>query len=61
MLTPNNAPFELRITGAAYGPVRQERGGERSAFAEPAGLLKAKYVIKERLAAPSGRRSDVGS
>ena len=44
-------PFELRIPGAAYGPVRQERGGERSAFAEPAGLLKAKYVIKERLAA----------
>jgi CHAT domain-containing protein/tetratricopeptide (TPR) repeat protein len=44
-------PFELRIAGAAYGPVRQERGGERSAFAEPAGLLKAKYVIKERLAA----------
>jgi CHAT domain-containing protein/predicted Zn-dependent protease len=48
-------PFELRITGAAYGPVRQERGGERSAFAEPAGLLKAKYIIKERLAA---RRDD---
>ena len=44
-------PFELRIPGAAYGPVRQERGGERSAFAEPAGLLKAKYLIKERLAA----------
>jgi CHAT domain-containing protein/Flp pilus assembly protein TadD len=44
-------PFELRISGAAQGPVRQERGGERSAFAEPAGLLKAKYLIKERLAA----------
>ena len=44
-------PFELRIAGAAYGPVRQERGGERSALAEPAGLLKAKYIIKERLAA----------
>ena len=44
-------PFELRIADAAYGPVRQERGGERSAFAEPAGLLRAKYIIKERLAA----------
>ena len=44
-------PFELRIADAAYGPVRQERGGERSAFAEPAGLLRAKYMIKERLAA----------
>jgi CHAT domain-containing protein/tetratricopeptide (TPR) repeat protein len=44
-------PFELRIAGAAYGPVRQERGGERSAFAEPADLLRAKYLIKERLAA----------
>jgi CHAT domain-containing protein/tetratricopeptide (TPR) repeat protein len=47
-------PFELRIADAAYGPVRQERGGERSAFAEPAGLLRAKYVIKERLAARPG-------
>jgi len=47
-------PFELRIAGAAYGPVRQERGGERSALAEPAGLLKAKYIIKERLAARPG-------
>jgi CHAT domain-containing protein/tetratricopeptide (TPR) repeat protein len=44
-------PFELRIADAAYGPVRQQRGGDRSAFAEPAGLLRAKYVIKERLAA----------
>jgi len=44
-------PFELRIADAAYGPVRQERGGERSAFAEPTGLLMAKYIIKERLAA----------
>jgi tetratricopeptide (TPR) repeat protein len=48
-------PFELRIAGAAYGPVRQERGGERSALAEPASLLRAKYVIKERLA---GRPDD---
>ena len=44
-------PFEMRIAGAAYGPIRQERSGERSAFAEPAGLLRAKYLIKERLAA----------
>ena len=44
-------PFKLRIAGAVYGPIRQERSGERSAFAEPAGLLRAKYLIKERLAA----------
>jgi CHAT domain-containing protein len=44
-------PFEPRIAGAAYGPVRQERSGERSAFAEPASLLRAKYLIKEHLAA----------
>ena len=43
-------PFELRIAGAAYGPVRQERSGERSALAEPADLLKAEYLIKEHLA-----------
>ena len=43
-------PFELRIAGAAYGPVRQERSGERSALAEPADLLKAEYLIKEQLA-----------
>src|SRR4029077_5328025 len=44
-------PFEMRIADAAYGQVRKQRGGERSAFAEPASLLRAKYVIKERLAA----------
>jgi CHAT domain-containing protein/tetratricopeptide (TPR) repeat protein len=44
-------PFELRIAGAVYGPVRQERSGERSALAEPAALLKAEYLIKEQLAA----------
>ena len=43
-------PFELRIAGAAYGPVRQERSGKSSAFAEPADLLKAEYLIKEQLA-----------
>ncbi|MGB7464688.1 MAG: tetratricopeptide repeat protein, partial [Candidatus Acidiferrum sp.] len=43
-------PFELRIAGAAYGPVRQGRSGERSALAEPADLLKAEYLIKEQLA-----------
>jgi len=43
-------PFELRIAGAAHGPVRQQRSGESSAFAEPADLLRAKYLIKERLA-----------
>jgi CHAT domain-containing protein/tetratricopeptide (TPR) repeat protein len=44
-------PFELRIAGAAYGPVRQERSGERSAFAEPADLNRAEYLIQEQLAA----------
>jgi len=34
-------PFELRMAGAAYGPVRQERSKERSAFAEPTVLLRA--------------------
>jgi CHAT domain-containing protein len=43
-------PFELRIADAAHGPVRQQRSGEGSAFAEPADLLRAKYLIKERLA-----------
>jgi CHAT domain-containing protein/tetratricopeptide (TPR) repeat protein len=44
-------PFELRMAGAGYGPVRQQRGGQGSAFAIPTDLLKAKYLIKERLAA----------
>ena len=44
-------PFELRIAGSGYGPVRQQRSGEGSSFAEPADLLKAKYLIKEELAA----------
>jgi tetratricopeptide (TPR) repeat protein len=43
-------PFELRIAGVGYGPVRQQRGGQGSAFAMPTDLLKAKYLIKERLA-----------
>lgn len=43
-------PFELRIAGGGYGPVRQQRSGEGSSFAEPADLLKAKYLIKEELA-----------
>lgn len=44
-------PFELRVAGAAYGPVRQERSGERSSLAQPAALFRAKYLIKEKLAA----------
>ena len=42
-------PFELRISDAAYGPLRQERAGERSSFSQPADLLRAKYLIKEKL------------
>jgi len=42
-------PFELRISDAAYGPLRQERAGERSAFSQPTDLLRAKYLIKEKL------------
>ena len=42
-------PFELRIGDAAYGPLRQERAGERSAFSQPTDLLRAKYLIKEKL------------
>ena len=44
-------PFELRIAGGGYGPVRQQRSGESSSFAEPADLLQAKYLIKRELAA----------
>src|SRR5262249_4551224 len=44
-------PFEPRIAGADHSPVRQQRSGESSAFAEPADLLRAKYLIKERLSA----------
>lgn len=42
-------PFELRISDAAYGPLRQERAGERSSFSQPTDLLRAKYLIKEKL------------
>jgi len=44
-------PFEPRIAGAAYGPVRQQRSGERSSFGQPAALSQAIYLIKEKLAA----------
>ena len=43
-------PFELRIAGAAYGPVRQQRSGERSSLGQPAALSQAIYLIKEKLA-----------
>ena len=43
-------PFELRIAGSAYGPVRQQRSGERSSFGQPAALSQAIYLIKEKLA-----------
>jgi CHAT domain-containing protein/tetratricopeptide (TPR) repeat protein len=42
-------PFELRVSDAAYGPLRQERAGERSSFSQPTDLLQAKYLIKEKL------------
>jgi CHAT domain-containing protein/tetratricopeptide (TPR) repeat protein len=42
-------PFELRISDAAYGPLRQERAGEHSSFNQPTDLLRAKYLIKEAL------------
>lgn len=45
-------PMELRIAGAAYGPVRVERGlGGRSTFQRPAALLRAQALIAEALAA----------
>jgi len=44
-------PFELRIAGAGYGPVRKLRGPKNSTFAQPADLLRAEILIKERLAA----------
>lgn len=45
-------PMELRIAGAAHGPVRVERGpGGRSTFSKPPALNKAESLIAERLAA----------
>lgn len=44
-------PFEPRIAGAAFGPVRQVRAGQQSSFGQPADLLRAKYLVKEKLAA----------
>ena len=43
-------PFELRIADSAYGPLRQERAGEHSSFSQPIDLLRAKYLVKEKLA-----------
>jgi CHAT domain-containing protein len=43
-------PFDLRIEGAPYAPLRQERGAVHSAFAKPESLLRAEYEIKKGLA-----------
>ena len=42
--------LELRIPGAGYAPMRQQRGLEGSRLSKPAPLLKAEYLIKEDLA-----------
>jgi CHAT domain-containing protein len=42
--------IELRMPGAAYGPMRVERGGAgRSSFSKPTALIAAKPEIKRRL------------
>jgi len=41
--------LELRMAGAAYAPLRQERGSARSSVAKPSALLKAEYLIKDEL------------
>lgn len=43
-------PFELRLTGAAHGQVRQVRSGARSPLDKPAALLTAESLIREQLA-----------
>ena len=43
-------PFEPRIADSAYGPLRQERAGEHSSLSQPTDLLRAKYLLKEKLA-----------
>jgi CHAT domain-containing protein len=42
--------FELRMPGAKYGPMRVERGNERSRLAKPTSLLDAEAVIAHVLA-----------
>ena len=45
-------PMELRISGAAHGPIRVERSaGGRSTFQRPAALLEAQAQIAKMLAA----------
>ena len=42
-------PFEMRIPGASYGPVRIQRGAERSFASRPAALLKAEAIIADQI------------
>jgi CHAT domain-containing protein len=41
--------LEMRIPAASYAPVRQERGAGRSSLAKPSSLLRAEYLISEKL------------
>jgi CHAT domain-containing protein len=43
--------LELRIPGAGYAPLRQERGAARSSLGKSSALLKAEFEIKEQLTA----------
>ncbi|MBI3681957.1 MAG: CHAT domain-containing protein [Acidobacteria bacterium] len=42
-------PFDLRIAGAAYGPVRLEKRGLESSFHRPSSLLEAEAAIARKL------------
>jgi CHAT domain-containing protein/tetratricopeptide (TPR) repeat protein len=41
--------LEMRIPGAAYGPIQVERGNERSSMSSPRPLLEAEVMIKSGL------------
>ena len=51
-----NRPFEFRLPGAAYGPVRTKRSAQGSALQKPASLLDAEAILSHRQSDPSYRR-----
>jgi CHAT domain-containing protein/tetratricopeptide (TPR) repeat protein len=53
--------MELRVPGASYAPLRQERGSARSSVTKPSSLLRAEYLIKEGLASKPEDAALLGS